>query len=184
MIVKDGPLAPPATSRGRCAENSSSASVAAHAPSTATSPDELDPAAADLLITVLADPSAASTVRDVLRRWLVARQWPEDETDDIVLAVSEAIANVSDHAYQQRSIPGNAHIYAWTVTDVTGRRVAVSITDHGRWRPAPADPGYRGRGLLMMNACMVGLHIEYNAGGTSVTMISAPIRYDSRSDAT
>ncbi len=133
---------------------------------------------------MLADPSAASTVRHVLRTWLVARQWSEDETDDIVLAVSEAIANVSDHAYRQHAAPGNTHIYAWMLTDVPGRRVAVSITDHGRWRPAPADPGYRGRGLLMMNACMAGVHIEYNAGGTSVTMISAPIRHDSRSDAT
>ncbi len=125
---------------------------------------------------MLADPGAASTVRHLLRTWFVERQWPEDETDDIVLAASEAIANVSDHAYRQQAAPGDAHIHAWTVTDATGRRVAVSITDHGRWRPAPADPGYRGRGLLMMGACMVGLHIEYDAGGTSVTMISAPLR--------
>jgi hypothetical protein len=27
----------------------------------------------------------------------------------------------------------------------------------------------------MMSACMASLHIEHNAGGTSVTMISTPV---------
>jgi anti-sigma regulatory factor (Ser/Thr protein kinase) len=153
-------------------------SPAVRKPGAERSSDAHRRAAAELLITVPADPGAASTVRERVRAWLSGWQWPESETDDIVMAVNEAVANVVDHAYRQHSVPGDAHIYAWTVTDATGRRVAVSVTDRGRWRPVPADPGHRGRGLLMMSACMASLHIEHNTGGTSVTMISAPVPDD------
>ncbi len=129
---------------------------------------------------MLAEPSAASAVRGLLRRWLVGRRWPDQMTDDIVMAASEAVANVIDHAYRRHATPGDAHIYAWTLIDAADRRVAVSVTDHGRWRPAPADPGHRGHGLVVMGACMAEVHIEHNVGGTSVTMISAAVRHDGR----
>ncbi|CAA9392384.1 MAG: Serine phosphatase RsbU, regulator of sigma subunit [uncultured Pseudonocardia sp.] len=147
-------------------------SPAARLPSADCLPGAGRGAAAELLITVLADPGSASTVRERVRAWLSGWQWPESEAEDIVMAVNEAVANVVDHAYRQHAGPGDAHIYAWTVTEATGRRVAVSVTDRGRWRPVPADPGHRGRGLLMMSACMASLHIEHNTGGTSVVMIS------------
>ncbi len=131
--------------------------------------------APELLITLLAEPGVASLVRDRVRAWLSGWHWPLDESDDIVMAVNEAVANVVDHAYRDQTVPGNVHVYAWTVTDAAGRRTVVSVTDRGRWRTAPADPGHRGRGLLMMSACMASLHIEHNAGGTSVTMISTPV---------
>lgn len=126
-------------------------------------------------MTVPADPGAASTVRDRLRTWLDAWQWPESGTDDIVMAVNEAVANVIDHAYRNHPGPGEAEISARTFADAGSRRVAVSVTDRGAWRPVPVDPGHRGRGLLMMSSCMDGVHVEHGAGGTSVTMTSAPV---------
>lgn len=133
------------------------------------------PPSPELLVTLLAEPSAASMVRDRLRGWLACWWWPDGEVDDIVMAVNEAVANVVDHAYARHPVPGHVHVYAWIVTDPAGRRVAVSVTDRGRWRPVPPDPGHRGRGLLMMSVCMASVHIERGSGGTAVTMISASV---------
>lgn len=155
-------------------------------PSAARTPDVAaprHPVPAELLITVSADPGAASTVRDRLRKWLSAWQWPEDEADDIVLAVNEAVANVIDHAYRHHPVPGTAQIFAWTIAGAGGRRVAVSVIDRGTWRPVPVDPGHRGRGFLMMNSCMAGVHVEHGTGGTAVTMTSAPLRDGSAAEA-
>jgi hypothetical protein len=42
-------------------------------------------------------------------------------------------------------------------------------------RAVPDDPGFRGRGLLMMSTCMAAMHIEHNASGTAVTLSSNPV---------
>jgi anti-sigma regulatory factor (Ser/Thr protein kinase) len=133
------------------------------------------PRPVELLVTRRAEPTAARAVRTRLRTWLVGWGWRDDGLDDVILAVDEAVANAVDHAYRQRPEPGDVHVYAWIVSGPEGRRVIVSVTDQGRWRPAPADPGRRGRGLLMMTTCMATLHIEHSGGGTSVTMTSAAL---------
>jgi anti-sigma regulatory factor (Ser/Thr protein kinase) len=127
------------------------------------------------LLALPALPVSARTIRQRLRGWLSARNWPDDDLDDIIAAVEEAVANVIDHAYRLHPVPGDVRVYAW-VTPLDGQqRVTVSVTDRGRWRAVPEDRGYRGRGLLMMTACMAELHIEHNAGGTAVTLSSNPV---------
>jgi serine/threonine-protein kinase RsbW len=127
----------------------------------------------ELLIALRAEPTAARVVRHRMRAWLARWGWDGDDLDDIIMAVDEAVANVVDHAYRLLPEPGDVHVYAWVTRDPRGRRLTVSVTDKGRWRPVPADPGHRGRGLLMMSTCMASLHIEHSSGGTSVTMTSA-----------
>ena len=119
-----------------------------------------------------ADPTQLAVIRHELASWLAPLRLTDEETADVVLAVDEAVANVVDHAYRGRPDGGTVNVYAWTTADSDGRRVTVSVTDQGRWRPVPVDPGRRGRGLLMMSTCMASLHIEHSAGGTSVTMTS------------
>ena len=129
----------------------------------------------ELLITLPAVATSAGGIRRRIRPWLTGLGWPEDELDDIVMAVDEAVANVVDHAYPPGPATGDVHVYAWIATAAPHRRVVVSITDRGRWRPVPQDNGNRGRGLLVMRTCMATLHIERTSGGTAVTMTSAPI---------
>jgi anti-sigma regulatory factor (Ser/Thr protein kinase) len=128
-----------------------------------------------LLIALPARPTSPRTIRRRLRGWLDGWGWPGDELDDIVMAVDEAVANVVDHAYRLHPAPGDVRVYAWITALTLARRVTISVTDRGRWRPVPARPGYRGRGLLMMSTCMAAVHIEHNAGGTAVTLSSRPV---------
>jgi anti-sigma regulatory factor (Ser/Thr protein kinase) len=132
-------------------------------------------APSDLLVVLPATPVSASLVRQRTRAWLDALSWPPLQADDLVVAVNEAVANVIDHAYRDRPEPGDVHVYAWSIWEGTGsgsRRIVVAVTDHGRWRPLPADPGHRGRGLPMIRACTDSVLIERAAGGTSVIMSS------------
>jgi len=124
---------------------------------------------------VSAVPAAIPALRHSVRRWLHAAQWPADEALDLVLAVNEAVTNVVEHAYP----PGKACTVVATADEVplAGglRRVLIVIADRGRWRPAPADPGDRGRGIPMISAIAQSLHIERSARGTRVTITSRPV---------
>jgi anti-sigma regulatory factor (Ser/Thr protein kinase) len=129
----------------------------------------------ELLIVRPAVVTSPRAVRGQLRAWLASWSWPADDQADIVAAVDEAVANVVDHAYRPQNPTGDVQVHAWVTTLAGLHRVVVSIIDRGRWRPVPAEPGHRGRGLRMMSACMPALHIEHSPGGTAVTMTSAPV---------
>jgi hypothetical protein len=45
--------------------------------------------------------------------------------------------------------------------------VVISVIDTGRWRPPPADPGTRGRGLSMITA--LSEHVEIHPSATTGT---------------
>jgi anti-sigma regulatory factor (Ser/Thr protein kinase) len=131
----------------------------------------------ELMLVVRAVPTSVSGVRRRLRRWLELLGWPESETDDIVLAVNEAIANVVDHAYPPKE-PGSAIMYMWLVPASASRRVVVTVTDRGRWaacHPSGPTSRLRGRGLAMMQACMAETHVQPSAAGTTVVMTSRPV---------
>jgi anti-anti-sigma factor len=46
--------------------------------------------------------------------------------------------------------------------------IAVRVRDRGRWRPAPADPGFRGRGLRVIRAVGHDVRVTTDSGGTEV----------------
>ena len=49
-------------------------------------------------------------------------------------------------------------------------RVTIEVSDYGIWRPLPDDPGYRGRGIAMMQALTDELVIDHLGVGTHVQM--------------
>jgi anti-sigma regulatory factor (Ser/Thr protein kinase) len=124
----------------------------------------------DLLVILSATPGSASLVRHRARDWLDRVGWPAEAAEDAVMAVNEAVANVIDHAYRDDVRPGDVRVYAWPIDAPAGRRIVVTVTDTGRWRPAPTDPGHRGRGLQMMRACMDSVLIQPASAGTTIVM--------------
>ncbi len=122
----------------------------------------LTPAA--LVVDLQAD---AATLRDVRRRvreWAAAAALDVDITDDLLLAIGEAAANAVEHAYG--GTPGRLRVEA---TVLGGQKVSVTVADEGRWRTAPADPGFRGRGLQLVRELSAGsVAVERGTGGTVV----------------
>ncbi|MFD4639226.1 ATP-binding protein [Lentzea sp. NPDC058436] len=113
-----------------------------------------------------ADPHEVGPVRHRLREWLRAGGFDEDEANDLVLAVSEAINNSVEHAY-----PGPAHgtveVRAHFGADGATQ---VDVTDHGQWRVPPPALTMRGRGLLLMRESVDEVDIVRRASGTTVSL--------------
>lgn len=115
----------------------------------------------------LAAPSLPERLADVRARlaaWAEQAGFPTDTVDDIVLATHEALANVADHAYPQGG--GEALLDA----DCADGAVRIVVRDHGRWRPPDSDPGWRGRGLVIIHGLAEQLDVQHGGTGTSVTM--------------
>jgi serine/threonine-protein kinase RsbW len=127
---------------------------------------------------LIADLDAPSRVRHALDSWLRELPLTRSERHDLLLATSEAVANVVDHAYPADHEGGEVTVAAklqHRSGDDTGR-VVVTVTDSGCWRPAPGERDDRGRGLQLMRACTDSLDIETTTAGTRVTMVSGPVR--------
>ncbi|MHA6781476.1 ATP-binding protein [Pseudonocardia saturnea] len=156
-------------------------------------------APAAFVASVPAAAAAAWLVRERLTAWLTAVRWPALAGEDVVFAVSEAVSNCIEHAYpsgmpgavieisaliehapgttDQPAVAGSGSDQLPGGTDAPGpgRRLRIRVRDFGRWRPAPPDPGHRGRGLQMMIALMSEVLLHYSdtgRPGTEVTMVS------------
>ncbi len=127
-----------------------------------------------------ARPPRVGAFRRALRRWLgdalEARQSAvgastelpedlEDLADDLVLATSEALENVVDHAFANTPAVGAMTLHADLVDDV----VTIVVTDDGHWRSPSTGPTSRGRGLTLMES-LTQVDVEHGDGGTTVTM--------------
>ena len=107
-----------------------------------------------LRLELQADSITASVVRTRVRHWLAALSWPGSQRDDIVLAISEAVSNVIEHAYLDQPA-GVVEIRGGIEMTPGGqRRVTVIVRDYGRWRPVPIHHENRRRGIPIMQACM------------------------------
>jgi anti-sigma regulatory factor (Ser/Thr protein kinase) len=120
----------------------------------------------DLTLATPADAAHTVRIRHRLRDWLTEQRLPHDLIADILLAVTEAVTNVVDHAYRA-TCPGQV---ALSVRRTAGQLV-TTISDQGTWRPPLADPGNRGRGLRLVRALAQHVHIDTQRGGTTVTAV-------------
>ncbi|OLT12240.1 hypothetical protein BJF78_24555 [Pseudonocardia sp. CNS-139] len=115
----------------------------------------------------LAAPAAPSQLRLVRIRmaaWAARAGLDPDTVDDLVLATHEALANVIDHAYPDGN--GDALLDA----DCVDGEVVVVVRDHGRWRRPAPDPGWRGRGLVIINGLAPYVDVRHGDTGTTVEM--------------
>lgn len=125
---------------------------------------------ARLTLVGAADAVTAAQWRGALRRWLqhVVRA-PEITRDDVILGVSEALANCVEHAYRAHHEVGTMRLQASYDADVESIRVCVS--DRGSWqRPSmrkPHDP-HASRGIRLMHTLADHCTINARPNGTSV----------------
>lgn len=122
-----------------------------------------------------ADGAAPSAVRRLFRTWLGELSWPVEDADDLLLAVSEAVSNVAEHAYPP-GLVGQVVVQAECVPEANGsRQVVITVDDQGSWRPPPAWHENRRRGLPLMRACTESLDVRGTPSGTRVRMVSKPV---------
>ncbi|MGW6441707.1 SpoIIE family protein phosphatase [Lentzea sp. NPDC055074] len=115
-----------------------------------------------LHLRVPADPGELAPLRRTAMAWARLAGLSEDAAYDLELALGEAASNVVDHAY-----PGGGGTVDSTL-ESTGHGVRVTVTDHGTWRPPPADKGHRGRGLNMIRAVSDENDLRVGADGTTL----------------
>jgi anti-sigma regulatory factor (Ser/Thr protein kinase) len=121
--------------------------------------------AAPVLIDYDATAQRLSDVRHRLGAWLRANEVPETLTADIVLVVNEACTNCVEHAYRGQQ-PGRMRVEA----DVDHGDVQIRVADAGSWKTPPADPGTRGRGLLLIRAVSDRVALDGTDTGTTIEM--------------
>lgn len=118
-----------------------------------------------LLIDDEAAPRLLSDVRHRLAEWLCTHHVESPLADDIILVVNEACSNCVEHAYRGQD-PGRMRVEA----EVRDGQVHVSVVDSGSWKTPPADPGTRGRGLLLISSVSDHVDVVGTDDGTSVHM--------------
>ncbi len=114
---------------------------------------------------IIGTPGALVEVRHHLERWAANTGLAVSALADLVLSTYEALANAAEHAYP--SGHGPVDLVAARTTD---GRVLVTVRDHGRWREPPLDPGFRGRGLVMIKALTPHVEVLPGPHGTTVHM--------------
>jgi anti-anti-sigma factor len=121
---------------------------------------------APLEMDLIGDAGRLRDVRAAVRQWAARAALDEDTTDDLLLVVGEAAANAVEHAYGRA--PGRLCV---RVALVDGARVEGTVADEGRWRPVPADPGFRGRGLTLLRELTTSVDLDRGPDGTVVRFV-------------
>jgi anti-anti-sigma factor len=106
-----------------------------------------------------------AVVREAMRTWLTGVGVDAGDSELIVLAAGELCANAVEHAYP----PGSDSAVEVALAREPGGVLTLVVRDHGRWRPPPADPGERGRGLSIVRALMHDVDVDEGADGTTVS---------------
>lgn len=124
----------------------------------------------DIDLTVPGSARELRGMRRRVRRWADQVGLGEDLGDDLVRAIDEAAANSVEHGYAGFDPPGDVRL---RLGYTPSGGVSACVSDDGRWRPPPSDPGHRGLGLAMIRAIATSSEIEHTDGGTAVRMLIA-----------
>ncbi|HEX2399322.1 MAG TPA: SpoIIE family protein phosphatase, partial [Mycobacterium sp.] len=118
-----------------------------------------------LAIEIDAIPARLTDVRRQLIAWLRSASVPDPLAGDIVLVVNEACTNSAEHAYRGQE-PGTMRVEARR----DDQHIHIKVADSGSWKTPPADPGTRGRGLLLMRTLSENVDVDGTSHGTTVDM--------------
>lgn len=121
----------------------------------------------DLHFRVPAVPSRLAGLRHALAEWATRVGLAEEDTEALVLASYEAMANTVEHAYRDQT-QGLLDLRAQV--DDRQSRVIVTVTDYGQWKPPQLSGGLRGRGLSLIKGLTSTAMITPTTGGTTVAM--------------
>lgn len=121
----------------------------------------------DLHVRVPAVPGRLAGLRHTLAKWAMRAGLTEEDTEAVVLASYEAMANTVEHAYRDQT-QGVLDVRA-EVDDEQGR-IVVTVTDYGQWQPPQPSGGLRGRGLSLIQGLTTTSTITPTTGGTTVSM--------------
>jgi len=121
----------------------------------------------DLHFRVPAVPGRLAGLRHALAEWAARAGLPEEDTEALVLASYEAMANTVEHAYRDQTL-GLLDLRAQV--DDAESRVVVTVTDYGQWKPPQLSGGLRGRGLTLIQGLTSTSTITPTTDGTTVTM--------------
>jgi anti-anti-sigma factor len=121
-----------------------------------------------LAFTVPALPDRLGQVRRQFSGWLRGFQASEDDMMALELSAVEAVTNSIEHAFPEA--PGEVRVNARLDGD---GRVGVVVSDNGRWKLPTEDPGFRGRGLMMMREFSDDLRVHPSEHGTTVRITKA-----------
>jgi len=114
-------------------------------------------------------PTAVPLLRRRARAWLRTAGVGEEVAEAVLLATGEAVSNAVEHAYPP-DVEGVVELTMTLGSPSGPTDVSVAVVDGGRWRPAPSDAGFRGRGLQMIDALADHADITTGPHGTSVRM--------------
>jgi anti-anti-sigma factor len=114
-------------------------------------------------------PEELAAVRREIEEWAAATGLGEEAGEDLKLTVGEAAANSVEHAYQGVA-PGEVRYHL----DEADGMVHVEVADDGTWMPPAADPGYRGRGLIVIRALGRDVDVDTSGPGT-IVRFSVPV---------
>jgi PAS domain S-box-containing protein len=117
-----------------------------------------------LLLELAADPAQLHLLRRGVADWAAAAGVAEETLDDLLLAVGEAVANAVEHAYPG----GDGSEIVQVTVERDGDALRVAVGDTGTWRPPPADPGFRGRGLKIIRGLASDVSVLPGPRGTTV----------------
>jgi anti-anti-sigma factor len=133
----------------------------------------LRPLPAPLDLRLPADPTQLGRLRRAVEAWATDAALPVDAAEDLQLAVGEAAANAVEHAYRAAGTAGQVRL---ELTAERGGGVGATVTDAGSWRPPPADPGFRGRGLQIIEALATDVDLDHRPNGTALRFRLPPAR--------
>jgi anti-sigma regulatory factor (Ser/Thr protein kinase) len=105
-------------------------------------------------------------IRRRVEWWAREAGLPDDMVVDLQLALGEAVASGVEHAYREEQ-PGDVAV-ALDLAAGPEPAVSVRVTDHGRWRTVPDEPGHRGRGLFMIELLARRVRVLCTPRGTEV----------------
>jgi anti-anti-sigma factor len=120
---------------------------------------------APLALDAPATPAVLTRVRRAAGGWAATAGLHPDTLQDLHLALGEAAGNAAEHAYRDRPTPGPLGVHL--SLDPDGSVTAV-VRDSGSWRPPPADPGHRGRGLQMISTLATDVDLAAGPAGTTI----------------
>jgi anti-sigma regulatory factor (Ser/Thr protein kinase) len=121
----------------------------------------------DLTLTAL--PENVSPARQYIRRYLDEIQIGDDQYQDVLTALGEALTNTVEHAYFG-SYPGPFHVQA---SISNGDHLVVTVKDEGRWKQQTFS-SERGHGTMLMQMLSEECKITCDEKGT-VVRLSFPL---------